>query len=230
MAQYDIIVIGSGINSLVAASIIAKTGKKVLILESREKIGGLASTNEFAPGFRCNAIYDTLKWIDPRIIKELQIQSQGLELIEMDIKRIALGEKENTHTVFHKDPLLTCDSIADHSSEDSKKWMDFTTHIEKLTKFLEKLYQLTPPSLPDIGLLDALSMRSLLGPLIGQGPQGLVDLARTAPMMMPELMDEWFENELLRSALSTAGTHGLSYGPYASATGYNFLHQHINFL
>ena len=70
-------------------------------------------------------------------------------------------------------------------------------------------------------------MRSLLGPLMGQGPQGLVDLARTAPMMMPELMDEWFENELLKSALSTAGIHNLSYGPYASATGYNFLHQHL---
>ena len=45
---------------------------------------------------------------------------------------------------------------------------------------------------------------------MGQGPQGLVDLARTAPMMMPEFMDEWFENELLKSALSTAGIHGLS--------------------
>ena len=51
MAQYDIIVIGSGINSLVAASIIAKAGKKVLVLEAREEIGGLASINEFAPGF-----------------------------------------------------------------------------------------------------------------------------------------------------------------------------------
>ena len=227
MAQYDIIVIGSGINSLVAASVIAKADKKVLVLESRNKIGGLASTNEFAAGFQCNAIYDTIKWIDPRIIKELQIQSQGLELIDMDIKRIALGERKNEHVIFHKDPLLTCESIANHSNKDSKKWMGFTTHVEKLTKFLEKLYQLAPPSLPDIGLLDALSMRSLLGPLVGQGPQGLVDLARTAPMMMPELMDEWFENELLRSALSTAGTHGLSYGPYASATGYNFLHQHL---
>ena len=227
MAQYDIIVIGSGINSLVAASVIAKAGKKVLVLESRNKIGGLASTNEFAVGFQCNAIYDTIKWIDPRIIKELQIQSEGLELIDMDIKRIALSERENEHVVFHKDPLLTCESIANHSNKDSKKWMGFTTHVEKLTKFLEKLYQLTPPSLPDIGLLDAFSMRSLLGPLVGQGPQGLVDLARTAPMMMPEFMDEWFENELLRSALSTAGTHSLSYGPYASATGYNFLHQHL---
>ena len=192
-----IIVIGSGINSLVAASVIAKAGKKILVIESREKIGGLASTNEFAPGFQCNAIYDTLKWIDPRIIKELQIQSQGLELIEMDIKRIALGSRKNENVVFHKDPLITCESIAHLSRDDSKKWTDFTTHIEGLTKFLEKLYQLTPPNLPDIGLLDALSMRSLLGPLVGQGPQGLVDLARTAPMMMPELMDEWFENCLL---------------------------------
>jgi len=227
MTNYDIIVIGSGVNSLVAAAMMAKAGKKVLVLESREEIGGLASTNEFAPGFKCNTINDTIKWVDPRIIKELEIQSKDLELIDIDIKRIALGAGENELIIFHKDPLLTSESIANHSENDAKKWKDFTIHIEKLTKFLEKLYQLTPPSLPDIGLLDAFSMRSLLGPLMGQGPQGLVDLARTAPMMMPELMDEWFENELLKSALSTAGIHSLSYGPYASATGYNFLHQHL---
>ena len=227
MASYDIIIIGSGVNSLVAAAVTAKAGKKILVLESRNEIGGLASTNEFVPGFKCNTINDTIKWIDPRIIKELQIPAQDLELIDMDIKRIALGAGKNEQVIFHKDPLITSESIADHSKNDAKKWKDFTIHIEKLTKFLEKLYQLTPPNLPDIGLLDALSMRSLLGPLMGQGPKGLVDLARTAPMMMPELMDEWFENEMLKSALSTAGIHSLSYGPYASATGYNFLHQHL---
>ena len=50
MAQFDAIVIGSGVNSLVTAAILGKAGKKVLVLESRNEVGGLASTLEFAPG------------------------------------------------------------------------------------------------------------------------------------------------------------------------------------
>ena len=228
MAQHDIIIIGSGINSLVCAAVLGKAGKKVLVLEARNKIGGLASTNEFAPGFKCNVIHDTVKWIDPRVSKELQVESQGLELVDLDVKRIALGSDDNEHILFHQDPLITSESISKYSNKDADKWEDFVKHIDGLTKFLEQLYQLTPPDLPNIGLMDALSMRTLLGPILKQGSQGLVDLARTAPMMMPEFMDEWFENELLRSALSTAGINGLSYGPYAAATGYNFLHQHLH--
>ena len=59
MAKYDSIIIGSGINSLVAAAMLSKSGRKVLVLESRNEIGGLASTIEFVPGFKCNMVYDT---------------------------------------------------------------------------------------------------------------------------------------------------------------------------
>ena len=61
MDRFDIIVIGGGINSLVTASLLGKAGKKVIVIEARDKIGGLASTEEFAPGFRCNMINDTVK-------------------------------------------------------------------------------------------------------------------------------------------------------------------------
>ena len=46
-------------------------------------------------------------------------------------------------------------------------------------------------------------------------------------MMMPEMMDEWFENSLLRGTLSSIGVHHSSLGPFAASTGYNFLHQHL---
>ena len=56
MGRYDIIVIGGGVNSLVTASVLGKSGKKVLLIESTDSVGGLASTEEFAPGFKCNLI------------------------------------------------------------------------------------------------------------------------------------------------------------------------------
>ena len=70
-------------------------------------------------------------------------------------------------------------------------------------------------------------MKSILGQILKHGSQGVVDLLRTTPMMMPEMMDEWFENEILRGALSTSGIYHSSLGPFAASTGYNFLHQHL---
>ena len=93
--------------------------------------------------------------------------------------------------------------------------------IDGLTLFLEKLYELCPPKLPNLRLKELLSMGSMLNPVRKQGTQGLVDLMRVVPMMMSELMDEWFENELLRAAISTSGIHHLSFGPFAPGTGYN---------
>ena len=52
MGQYDVIVVGGGVNSLVTASVLGKAGKRVLLLEARDHVGGLASTSEFAPGFK----------------------------------------------------------------------------------------------------------------------------------------------------------------------------------
>ena len=201
MNKFDVIIIGSGINSLTAASILSKAGKSVQVLEARNEIGGLASTNEFAPGFKCNVINDTIKWIDPRIMKKLDLESKGLELIQPDIVRSAIGNN-GEQIDFYLDSNKTVESIAKYSKKDSEKWNEFTSYINKLTQFLEKIYELTPPALPNVGLKELLKMRSMFGPVRRHGTRGIVDLLRVAPMMMPELVDEWFENELLRSAIS----------------------------
>ena len=227
MSRYNTIVIGGGINSLVTASFLGKSGKKVLLLEARNQVGGLASTSEFAPGFKCNVINDVVKWIDPRVMQQLGLDNHGLSLFQPDVVRVAL-ENNGEHISFHRDQKQTAASIAIHSEKDAKAWEDFTAYIGKLTYFLEKLYELTPPNLPNVGLKEALGMRSLLNPVRKHGTRGLVDLMRVVPMMMPELMDEWFENEFLRGAVSTAGIHHLSFGPFSAETGYNLLHQHVH--
>ena len=44
MNAYDVIIIGSGHNALVAACYLAQAGKKVLILEKNEEIGGATAS------------------------------------------------------------------------------------------------------------------------------------------------------------------------------------------
>ena len=114
MAQYDSIIIGSGINSLVIAAILGKKGKKVLALEARSQIGGLSSSMEFSSGYKCNMIHDNIKWIDLRVLKELNLENHGLKIIKPDVVRIALGDN-GKHIRFNRDPIKTAESIANFS-------------------------------------------------------------------------------------------------------------------
>ena len=52
MPNYDAIIIGAGHNGLVTAAYLAKAGKKVLVLERRPIVGGIAVTEEILPGFK----------------------------------------------------------------------------------------------------------------------------------------------------------------------------------
>jgi phytoene dehydrogenase-like protein len=50
--MYDYIIVGSGINALVAAATLGRKGRKVLLLERNERIGGCIRTEEIiAPGY-----------------------------------------------------------------------------------------------------------------------------------------------------------------------------------
>jgi phytoene dehydrogenase-like protein len=52
VARYDAVVIGSGINSLAAAALLAKGGWSVCVLERADRLGGAIRTDEITePGF-----------------------------------------------------------------------------------------------------------------------------------------------------------------------------------
>ncbi|GIS56619.1 MAG: hypothetical protein CM1200mP1_05570 [Candidatus Neomarinimicrobiota bacterium] len=53
----------------------------------------MASSIKFSPGFKCNLINDSIKWIDPRLVKLLDLEACGLELVQPEILRIVFGKK-----------------------------------------------------------------------------------------------------------------------------------------
>ena len=89
MNNYDAIIIGSGINSMVAGAILSKKGKKVLILERNSWFGGCIKTEELTlPNF----IHEELAGWHPLFVTspgyaELQadLESHGLEYLNTEV-------------------------------------------------------------------------------------------------------------------------------------------------
>ena len=48
---YDFVIVGSGINSLVCAAMLAKAGKRVIVVERNDRLGGCIRSEELFPGY-----------------------------------------------------------------------------------------------------------------------------------------------------------------------------------
>ena len=84
MQHYDAIVVGAGHNALVTAAYLARSGKKVLVLERRSVIGGIAATEEIFPEFKCSTGAHLAGTFSREIIAELELQKHGLKLLSPD--------------------------------------------------------------------------------------------------------------------------------------------------
>lgn len=64
-ATFDVVIVGSGINSLVCAALLARRGRRVCIVEREASLGGCIRTEELTlPGFR----HDTLSTLYPLFV------------------------------------------------------------------------------------------------------------------------------------------------------------------
>ncbi|MCG8604223.1 FAD-dependent oxidoreductase [bacterium] len=80
--KYDAAIIGGGHNGLVTAALLAKSGYRVLVLEERAILGGVATTEEIFPGFRVNTGAQDAGMFLPEIVQKLELTNLELEFIE----------------------------------------------------------------------------------------------------------------------------------------------------
>ena len=88
MADYDAVIVGSGINSLAAGAILAKAGWRVCVLERNDYLGGAVKTAELTePGFHHDVFsaWHPL-WVGGAAHAELgdDLAARGLEYLNTD--------------------------------------------------------------------------------------------------------------------------------------------------
>ena len=80
--KYDCIIVGSGINALVCAALLSKKGRKTLVLERNDRLGGCIRTDQLtAPGF----VHDVLSGWHP-----LFVTSPGYAELKDDLEKYGL--------------------------------------------------------------------------------------------------------------------------------------------
>jgi phytoene dehydrogenase-like protein len=220
-AAFDVIVIGGGANGLVAASVLSKAGRRVLLIEQTETAGGQGRMLEFAPGFRAAPLGLDPGWLPRRIADGLGLT--GLEPVATDTA-LSVAAAPGGYLTLSRDPSRAAAAIAVHSKSDAAKWGSFTTQLRHLAGFLEVLYQAEAPDIDLRTFSDVLPLLSLGRKFRALGRQNMIEFLRTVPLSSWELLDDWFECGPLKAAVAAGGIQDLQQGPRSGGTGFVLLH------
>ena len=159
MTQYDVVAIGGGHNGLVAAAYLAKAGKKVLVLERKEYIGGGVSTRQLnTPGFwhdEHSSVHIMIQG-NPMITQdELGLFSKfGLKYNYSDIPHASLFD-DGSSIITYRDLDKACESIANISPQDAETYRKLATKAaDLLPMFLSGFYSPPLPMGAMVAMLD----------------------------------------------------------------------------
>jgi phytoene dehydrogenase-like protein len=154
-------------------------------------------------------------WVPPKVAQALRLE--GLRFHWPD-PWLTLPLPDGGRLELWRDMARSIESIRRLSARDAERWPAFCRRMARLARFLEALYAAPPPN--PLSLPFALRARRL-------GRQGLEDLLRFLPMPVAELLDDWFESDVLKGALGAMGVLHLMQGPRSSGTAFRLLHHHV---
>jgi phytoene dehydrogenase-like protein len=224
----DVIVIGGGLNGLVAAAVLAKHKLATLLLERRPTVGGAAVSSELAPGFHVPRLSHGVGPLRQDVVRALGLdRTPGLGFITPDPALTSLGADRQT-IAFHPDPILTAAAINSVSSHDAGRWREFIDATHRISRVVASIARHPAPSIESDTMRQRWRLVQAGRRLRGLGRQEMARLARWIAMPVNDLLDEWFENDLLKAAIAARAVFGHFAGPYSPGTGAMWLQRLID--
>jgi phytoene dehydrogenase-like protein len=111
---WDAVVVGAGHNGLTAAVYLARAGRKVLVLERRDRIGGACTIEEpfDEPGWRVSPCAYLVGLLHPLVVEELGLRSRGYRVEVVD-PHLWCPFEDGTSVALWEDSARSAASVAD---------------------------------------------------------------------------------------------------------------------
>ncbi len=215
-ASYDAIVIGGGHNGLVNAAYLAKAGLRTLLLEQRDVVGGAAITEDFE-GARSTTFSYALSHLRPEIVEELNLVEHGLMVLQM-VSTFQPG-RNGEYLLLGPDADANHHEIARISPADAEAARLLDHRIQRLANALKPWFDRVPPNIRSGAPEDAAALAELEAYLADLDPEVRTLLDQFRSCSAAEILDSWFEHDLVKALYASSGIIGSLCGPRSKESG-----------
>lgn len=205
--SWDVIIVGAGHNGLACAAYLARARKRVLVLESRERIGGACTTEEPWPGVRLSPCAYLAGLLHPLVVQELDLFSRGFHWTPA-VNGLFVPFEDGSSVQLYDDDEHCQAEIERLSARDVKGWRAMSDVIRRTRDAIR------PANEHDAWIGDAPS-REALEARIGNDAEArglLFDWS------MADFVERYLSDERLQIAYLGQGVIGTNASPFDPGT------------
>jgi phytoene dehydrogenase-like protein len=204
---WDVIVVGAGHNGLTCAAYLARAGRRVLVLESRPRIGGACTLEEFWPGYRVSPCAYVCGLLHPLVIEELGLIERGLDW-HPAMPGLFVPFEDGTSVQLWGDDDQADAEISRFAPADLSGWREMVALKKRVRDALR------PAGPADVWIGPAPTRQEIEARLKGDRDA----MALLFEWSMVEFVERYLENERLHEALLGQGVIGTNAGPHEPGT------------
>jgi phytoene dehydrogenase-like protein len=205
--RWDVIVVGAGHNGLACATYLARTGKRVLVLESRHRVGGACTIEEPFPGVRMSPCAYLAGLLHPLVIEELGLPSRGFQWTPA-INGLFVPFLDDSSIQLWDDDQRCEDEIRNFAPRDVEGWRAMNDVIRRLRDALR------PAGTRDVWIGEPPTREQM-----EQRLNGDVEARRLLfDWSMAEFVEHYLVDERLQTAYLGQGVIGTNASPFTAGT------------
>ncbi len=222
MKTYDAIVIGAGHNGLTNSAYLAKSGLDVLCVEKNDYIGGATASRKMYKDWIYSSCSYVCSLLRPEIYRDLDLARHGLQITPYGGDTVFM--ENGNYFGSYSDPEVLYREHARFSKKDADAYERYSVDTMRQCRFIRDFLLRTPPDPTSFKPRDLKELAYLGAKFFEMGEQRMYDTIRFWTMSVAEYLDEYFETDVIKAALSGGGIQGTALGIHSPGTSYVLLH------